>query len=100
MLYFLNGTLHENSKQSLPEGAIQLTPEEYKKLSSEEFVFVDGALVQCISLPVTAEEENAPIFLALDLIDRKSIRALREGNSARLIELESQAAALRERLKK
>jgi len=35
------------------------------------------------------------IMLKLDLIDKKSIRALREGNAVRVASLEDEAAALR-----
>lgn len=48
----------------------------------------------------TLEEQNAPILAALVEIDRKSIRAIREGNTARIAEFEQQAAALRLQLKK
>lgn len=46
------------------------------------------------------DEVNAPILASLEEIDRKSIRALREGNSVRIAELESQATELRLQLKK
>ena len=48
--------------------------------------------------PPTAAEINAPIYAALDEIDRKSIRPAREGDAARLAALEVQAAALRSQL--
>jgi len=48
----------------------------------------------------SSEMLNAPILAALSEIDRKSIRALREGNTVRIAELEQQAAALRNQLKK
>lgn len=43
---------------------------------------------------------NKPILAELDALDRKSIRALREGNAARIAELEQKAVALRLQLKK
>lgn len=43
---------------------------------------------------------NAPIFDALDALDLKSIRAIREGDSVRVAALEAQAAALRATLAK
>ena len=46
----------------------------------------------------SAAEINAPIYAALDEIDRKSIRPVREGDVARLAALEVQAAALRSQL--
>jgi hypothetical protein len=48
--------------------------------------------------PPSAAEINAPIYAALDEIDRKSIRPAREGDAARLAALEVQAAALRSQL--
>lgn len=52
------------------------------------------------SAPVTLEAHNAPILTALARIDAKSIRPLREGDSARVADLEAQAAALRAKLRK
>jgi len=46
------------------------------------------------------ESANKAILAQLEEIDRKSIRALREGNNVRIAELENQAAALRLQLKK
>jgi hypothetical protein len=43
---------------------------------------------------------NKKILTELEELDRKSIRALREGNTARIEELEQQAVALRLQLKK
>lgn len=51
-------------------------------------------------LPQSVEQFNAPILAALASIDAKSIRALREGDAARIASLESQAAALRLQLRK
>ena len=51
-------------------------------------------------VPMSAERHNMPILAALDAIDGKSIRALREGDAARIASLESQAAALRLQLRK
>lgn len=44
-------------------------------------------------------EWNAAILAALEAIDAKSIRALRECDDARIAELERQAASLRDQLK-
>ncbi len=41
---------------------------------------------------------NQPIYSQLDLIDLKSIRAIRENDQTRIADLESQAAALRAQL--
>ncbi len=41
---------------------------------------------------------NAPIIAQLDIIDAKSIRALRTNDTARLIALEAEAVALRTQL--
>ena len=46
------------------------------------------------------DDRNAPIYAALDELDRKSIRPAREGDTARLAALEVQAAALRSQLVK
>lgn len=50
--------------------------------------------------PPTAAEINAPIYAQLDELDRKSIRALREGDAARVAQIEAQATALRAMLVK
>jgi hypothetical protein len=47
-----------------------------------------------------AMRHNAEILAKLEQIDRKSIRALREGDSQRIHALESEAAALRLQLVK
>lgn len=52
------------------------------------------------SAPISAEVHNAPILAALAEIDSKSIRALREGNQARIDALESEAVVLRIQLRK
>lgn len=64
------------------------TPEEQAYINAERAKVLSSEIV------------NAPILSALDAIDRKSIRALREGNSVRIAELESQASELRLQLKK
>lgn len=46
------------------------------------------------------EQRNAVILEQLAEIDRKSIRALREGDNARIADLESEAATLRSKLVK
>lgn len=46
----------------------------------------------------TASEVNPEILMRLEIIDRKSIRALREGDQARIASLEAEAAALRMQL--
>lgn len=43
---------------------------------------------------------NSPIIEKLEEIDRKSIRALREGNSNRIASLEAEAIQLRAQLRK
>lgn len=48
--------------------------------------------------PPSAAEINAPILAQLDEIDRKSIRALREGDMVRVAALEIQAEVLRSQL--
>ena len=45
--------------------------------------------------PPTKEQINADIFVALNLIDLKSIRPLREGDKIMLATLDAQAAAER-----
>lgn len=46
------------------------------------------------------DAHNAPILAQLDELDRKSIRALREGDAARVAQIEAQATALRAALVK
>ena len=61
----------------------------------------DGvAFIAPSSPPPTKDEINAPIYSALDEIDRKSIRPIREGDVARMAALEAQALALRSQLVK
>lgn len=62
--------------------------------------YINGHLTPPKSEQVSNEQFNASILSALEVIDRKSIRALREGNSVRIAELESQASELRLQLKK
>lgn len=45
-------------------------------------------------------EINAPIYAQLDELDRKSIRALREGDAARVDQIEEAAQTLRSMLQK
>jgi len=53
------------------------------------------------ALPVPSmAEHNAPILAALEALDAKSIRPLREGDAVRVAALEQQAAALRLTLRK
>lgn len=51
-----------------------------------------------IASPISKELVNAPILSALLDIDRKSIRALREGDSVRVKSLEDEAIELRKQL--
>jgi hypothetical protein len=48
----------------------------------------------------TASEINAPIIAALDVIDMKSIRALRDGDQTFLDKYRAESAALRKQLVK
>jgi len=43
----------------------------------------------------TFDSKNSDLLMQLEDIDKRSIRALREGNTARIQELETQAAILR-----
>lgn len=58
----------------------------------------DGTLLSEGYIEISAADFNAQIKLQLAEIDAKSIRALREGNSTRIAELETQAATLRAQL--
>jgi hypothetical protein len=49
---------------------------------------------------ISAEQHNAPILAALDELDRKTIRPLRDGDSARVAAIEQQCVALRAQLRK
>jgi hypothetical protein len=59
---------------------------------------IDGAVIPKPLPQPTKEELNAPILAQLAVIDAKSIRALREGDAARISALEYQAANLRTQL--
>lgn len=60
-------------------------------LYNEEVALTDSK----IKAEIVATENNARIMLALEKIDAKSIRALREGNQERIAALEAEAATLR-----
>ena len=73
-----------------------------------EYKLATGEVTEYADAPVTiiqktlaqlAEENNAPIKAQLDIIDFKSIRALREGDAVRLNALDDQAKAFRLQLK-
>lgn len=49
---------------------------------------------------MSPEEHNAPILAALQAIDAKTIRPLRENDAARIAELEQKAKELRNQLMK
>ena len=52
------------------------------------------------SADIPIDQYNAPILAELDRLDAKSIRPLRVGDNERVAALESQAAALRLKLRK
>ena len=70
-------------------GNVPMTPEEEAEFEASR-----------VPKPPTKEEVNAPILAQLSAIDLKSIRALREGDDARVSSLESEAATLRAQLVK
>lgn len=55
-------------------------------------------IITAISEAVTESDPNARILAQLSAIDAKSIRALREGDTDRIADLERQAVALRSQL--
>lgn len=57
-----------------------------------------GRLIGTETFKVSEAECNAPILQQLDELDRKTVRALRAGETNRLAEYEAQAAALRAQL--
>lgn len=61
---------------------------------------VDYVAIPAPAPPISDAIHNAAILAQLEAIDAKSIRPLREGDSARVTALEVQAAALRLQLKK
>lgn len=61
---------------------------------------ITATIIPALRPELSVEQHNTQILDALEIIDRKSIRALREGNNARIAELESQASELRLQLKK
>ena len=58
----------------------------------------NGELTMVEEREISAAVHNSPILGRLQELDLKSIRALREGNTERLQELEAQAQSLREQL--
>lgn len=61
---------------------------------------INGIVVKTPLPSLTDEQFNAPIIAQLDELDAKTIRPLREGETARVAELAAQAAALRAQLRK
>ena len=61
---------------------------------------IGKVVVPLVGQPVSTKDFNAPILAELDAIDAKSIRPLREGDTARVGMLEQQAASLRLQLRK
>lgn len=72
----------ESFAHLLPPGCVKITDEEAEALR-----------------PVPTIDRAAEIKAELAAIDMKSIRALREGDTARISALESQAQALRDELR-
>jgi hypothetical protein len=56
--------------------------------------------IDIVAADSSIERHNAPILAALDALDAKSIRPLREGDAVRVAALEQQAAELRAQLRK
>lgn len=53
-----------------------------------------------IDMAPNLNQHNAPILAQLEVLDAKSIRPLREGDTVRVAAIEAQAAALRAQLMK
>lgn len=62
--------------------------------------YLAGQLIPAPLSTISDAIHNAAILAQLEAIDAKSIRPLREGDMARVIALEAQAAALRLQLRK
>lgn len=58
----------------------------------------DGSFHAPVTPAPTKDQLNAPVLAQLEEIDRRSIRALREGNTQRISDLEAQAVSLRAQL--
>lgn len=94
--------------ENIPNDAVEITVEQHQALlngqSSGKVITADatGNPVLTDQLPPTAEQVKAirtvEIKAALAEIDAKSIRPLRDGDAARLADLEAQAEALRKEL--
>ena len=93
----------------MPPDVVKISPKEHEKLFAGQR---DGRIIKSddrgfpvlVDRPAKTQKEiddenNRLIFTALEEIDRKSIRALRVGDSSRLVDLESQAVELRKKLK-
>lgn len=81
-VHWLDSAEHE---AILPPGSVQISYAEADALRYRE---------------PTKEEINAPILAQLAEIDKKTIRPLREGDSARVAALDAEAAELRKLLVK
>ena len=66
----------------------------------DPFAGVDWSVIEAAveAAPPTVEQQNAVIKFQLQEIDQKSIRALREGDTARVAALEADAVTLRSQL--
>lgn len=100
MKYFIddkNG-LHafENDVTNIPQGLIPCPSR-----PSEFHIWKDGSWIENTQAKNynMKEKINAPIRAKLQVIDAKTIRALRTNDTARLASLEADAAALRAQLK-
>ena len=97
-----------NPPNSIPVDAVEITPEERAALldgqSQGKLILSDaeGKPVLVDPLPTTHEQgkaiRSAEIKAELVLIDARSTRPLREGDTVRLAALEAQAALLRKEL--
>lgn len=60
---------------------------------------IGGVLVPLVR-QISAAEHNAPILAALEALDIKSVRPLREGDAVRVAAIEQECSVLRAQLRK
>lgn len=76
------------------------TPEEQAEIDARRAMAAAANTAAAQRVEDEIERHNAAILTALERIDARSIRPLREGNAARVAALEAEAAALRLQFRK
>lgn len=88
----------------IPSPNLQISDEEWQHAIDQNFNCIDTGTNSLFTKDFRSQieidqaaidEHNAPIYAALDKLDLKSIRAIRENDAARITALEAEATLLR-----